>query len=107
MTRTLIPTVFLLSILLAGVAYGFTLEGRIIDVGDGRGVPGLTVRLTPPTPSASPRKATLSDKYGRFRFSDVARGAYWLEAYQGTRVLYREKAQIDRNLTKEIRLRRR
>lgn len=107
MARTLIATVCAAAVLLAGVAYGLTLEGRIIDVGNRRGVPGLSVRLAPSSPSKAPKKATLTDKTGGFRFGDVAPGAYWLEAYQGTRVLYRAKTQVDRDLRQDIRLRRR
>ena len=107
MTRTLIPTVCLLAILLAGAAHGFTLEGRLIDNGNGRGVPGLSVRVAPPVPPNAPRKVTLSDQNGRFRFSDIAPGTYSLEAYQGTRVLYSERLQLRGNMKREIRLRRR
>lgn len=107
MKRILIPTVCLLAVLLAGVAHGFTLEGRIIDVGNGRGVAGLSVKVAPPVPPNAPRKLTLSDQSGRFRFSDLAPGTYSLEAYQGTRLLYSERLQLHGNMKREIRLKRR
>ncbi len=106
MKKTLIATAALLAVL-SSSAYAFTLQGRIVEVRSRRGLAGLSVRLTPSGSSRAASMATLSDRDGRFSFGDVAPAAYRLEAYQGTRVLYREQVNVNGDLTREIRLRRR
>ena len=90
-------------------AQGFNLDGRVV-VADGntrRPVPGLTVRLVPPTAQRQPGRLTSTDQKGEFHFLGLPRGSYLLELRRGTTVLYREEIQIARHTTKEIVLSRR
>jgi Carboxypeptidase regulatory-like domain len=94
-------------ILMSDIAFGFTLQGRLIDANTAIGISRLSVRLASQSPSTAANRVTLSNPGGQFVFRDVAPGYYILGVYQGTRRIYAETLSIQANTQREIALRRR
>jgi hypothetical protein len=108
MTLRVLPILFFLAAA-AAPAYGapVKLEGRVLEQASRNGIPGLTVKLIPPTAGRRAENITLTDRNGAFRFSALDPGKYLLEIYQGPILLHREVLALERDLTKEIELKRR
>ena len=91
-----------------GLALGspaLELRGRVLDGLHRRGVPGLTVRLTPPRNSQRPEQITMTDREGGFSFQGLDRGAYLLEVSQALQPLYRQPLELKGDQQLEIELR--
>jgi len=99
--------VFLLAAMTLAYGNGLKLDGRVHEAGSNKGIPGLTVKLIPPTASQKPEKITFTDPKGEFHFLSLASGKYLLEVYQGVTLLHREVMTLDRDIRREIELRRR
>lgn len=113
MTKSLVSLVALaLSgfIFALGSAFGsppetFDVRGHVIHETTQRGVPGLTVRLTPPRLSRKPEQITMTDADGAFSFQNIERGAYLIEVLQALQPLYRQPLELKNNLQLDIELR--
>lgn len=81
------------------------IAGRIFNSATNQGIPGLTVKLTPPKSTASPQHATRTDVQGAFDFGKLAKGRYLLEVYQDTTLLFRRVIDSSQNSQFEVRLR--
>jgi hypothetical protein len=103
-----LPVLFFLA-MTAAAAYAapVKLEGRVLEQASRTGIPGLTVKLIPPTAGHRSENITLTDRNGAFRFAAFEPGKYLLEVYQGPTLLNREVLVLERDLTKEIELKRR
>ncbi len=88
-------------------AAGLTLDGQVREAVGRKGIPALAVKLIPPRELRGVERITSTDGEGRFRFANLDRGRYLLEVYQGVRLLYREVISLDRDLRKDIELRKR
>lgn len=83
------------------------LDGRVYEAAGQKGIPALAVKLIPPRALHGVERITSTDDGGRFRFGNLDGGRYLLEVYQGVTLLYREVISLDRNMRKDIALRRR
>ncbi len=88
-------------------AGGMVLDGRVHEVTGQRGIPALAVKLIPPRDRRGVERVTSTDEGGRFHFDNLDGGRYLLEVYQGVMLLYREVINLDRDMRKDIELRRR
>jgi hypothetical protein len=107
-TFRVLPVLFFLA-MTAAAAYAapVKLEGRILEQANRGGIPGLTVKLIPPTAGRRSENITLTDRNGAFRFAALEPGKYLLEVYQGLTLLHREILVLEKDLAKEIELKRR
>jgi hypothetical protein len=97
--------VFGLGVALGGRVEAVELHGRVLDVLHQRGVPGLTVRLTPPRGSHIPEQITMTDAEGGFSFRGLSRGPYLIEVSQALQPLYRQPIELQGDQQLEIELR--
>ena len=67
---------------------GVRLDGRVYEVTSNRGVAALTMKLISPRTLSKPEIITITDERGEFGFTNVDRGRYLIEAYQGITILY-------------------
>ena len=81
------------------------IKGRIFDSATNEGIPGMTVKLTPPKSTARPQQVTRTDSQGAFDFGKLPKGRYLLEVHQGVTLLYRRVIDSTRNVQFEVRLR--
>jgi hypothetical protein len=81
------------------------ISGRIFDSSTNEGIPGITVKLTPPRASALPQIVIRTDSEGRFDFGRVATGRYLLQVYQGATLLYRRVIDNSKDSRFEVPLR--
>jgi hypothetical protein len=72
-----------------GIIHDGAISGRIFDNSTNEGIPGMTVKLTPPRASALPQIVLRTDSDGRFDFGKVEKSRYLLQVYQGATLLYR------------------
>ena len=95
-------------VILPNVSAGeLALDGRVHEATGQKGIPALAVKLIPPRDLRGVERVTSTDEEGRFRFDNLAGGKYLLEVYQGVMLLYREVITLDRDMRKDIQLRRR
>ena len=88
-------------------AQQITLEGKVIEAATQKGVPALSLRLTPSRGLKQPQRITSTNRDGEFHFSGLLRGRYLLEVRQGVTLLHREIVTIEASTTKQVTLRRR
>ncbi len=81
------------------------IDGRISDSSTNQGIPGMTVKLTPPKSSPVPQIVTRTDADGRFDFGTVRKGRYLLQVFQGTTLLYRRVIDSSKNSSFVVQLR--
>ncbi len=102
---------FAFVLLFAGLTFaygsGLKLEGRVHEAMSNKGIPGLAVKLIPPTASQKPEKITFTDHNGEFHFPALDSGKYLLEVYQGVTLLHREMITLNKDMRREVELRRR
>ena len=76
-------------------------DGRVFDSTTNLGVPGMTIKLKPPTSSHKPEKITLTRDDGSFQFPTMEKGRYLFEVYQGVNLVYRRV--VDTTVDEELR----
>jgi protocatechuate 3,4-dioxygenase beta subunit len=72
-----------------------TLRGRVFDNRNGRGVPGLTVRLEAPKADGGRLIATATDAEGRFELPNLYPGRYLLTVSQGPTPVHRQVLDLN------------
>lgn len=104
MSRAIILLAALLfSLFFAYQATAAELRGRVRTGEDGRGVPALTVTLVPRSASSQPKKITITNEDGAFRFKNVGAGHYDVEVSRGVELLRREPVDVDaQDVEKEL-----
>jgi hypothetical protein len=81
------------------------LEGAVRDPSGQSGLPGVTLRLTPPNSVNSPVRLVRADQKGNFRFADpknLYHGKHLLEVYQGTDLLFRKEIDTQQPQNRRI-----
>jgi hypothetical protein len=81
------------------------ISGRIFDSTTNAGIPGMTVKLTPPKATGRPQRVTRTDAEGAFDFGKLAKGRYLLEVYQGATLLHRRVIDNTQDQQFEVSLR--
>ncbi len=81
---------------------GLRLDGRVYEATSNRGVAALTMKLIPPRALSKPEIITTTNDPGEFLFTNVDRGRYLIEVYQGITILYRGVVEISQDTRKEI-----
>jgi hypothetical protein len=77
-------------------ANGQILNGRVVEASDCAGIPGLTVRLTPPKGAQDNTELiSYTDSEGRFRAGIQGRGRFYLKIAQGLTQVYGEEIEAD------------
>lgn len=106
--RLLALLAFILFLFLAlqpAQAQQIKLEGQVVEATTQRGIPALSVKLTPSRELRQPQRITSTNRDGQFRFSNLPRGRYLLEVRQGVTLLHREIVTIEVDTKKQITLR--
>lgn len=96
---------FGLGLAFSSPAEALELHGRVLDALHQRGVPGLTVRLTPPRHSHKPEQITMTDAEGAYSFQGLDQGAYLIEVSQALQPLYRQPLELKSDQQLDIELR--
>ena len=92
----------MLTLLALQTAHGAHLTGRLYDQINNQGIPGLTIKLTPPTGIKAPSMTTAADLSGQYTFDEASPGRYLLEVYVGLTVVHREVVFVTGDLRKDI-----
>jgi hypothetical protein len=83
-----------------------TVSGRIFEATSRAGIGGLIVKLTPSRAANRPQKITqkitTTEPDGRFEFTNLDKGRYLLEVYQGLTLLYRDVIDTGQETHKEL-----
>lgn len=87
-------------------AQQLALNGSVVELATGRGIPSLSVWLIPSRDLNQPRRMTSTNRDGQFRFGNLAGGRYMLEVHQGAMTLHREIMSLESDMEKRITLRR-
>lgn len=80
------------------------LNGSVVELTSGRGIPALIIWLIPSRDLNQPHRMTSTNRDGQFRFGNLAGGRYMLEVHQGVMVMHREILSLESDTEKRITL---
>jgi hypothetical protein len=80
--------------------------GQVTDVQTGAGIQGLSVQLTPRRGTKGSIRSTVTDKDGKFQFTQVQSARYLIDVRRSGLLVYRNVVDTARTSTLAVKLRR-
>jgi hypothetical protein len=105
-SRLRVASLTLLVLAMPTLAVSLTLTGTVRAEDTHSGVPGLALKLTPPSDSGQPNVVTSTDQAGAYAFRNLKPGEYLFEVQQGTTVLFRTTLTLNQDTQRDVQVRR-